>query len=100
LRELAARSLDLLRVGIVAAPILHQSIYLHEVSFCLWFFRVLVIYALLGTVTILFIPEQVYKGVGLNTFRTFLSVSHLMPKPGHKNPEQWRTQTWCWLELA
>jgi len=69
LRELAARSLDLLRVGIVAAPILHQSIYLHEVSFCLWFFRVLVIYALLGTVTILFIPEQVYKGVGLNIFQ-------------------------------
>jgi len=70
LNEVISRSLNLIRLAAVAAPILVQCFYIHSVDFISWLFRLLFIYAILGVVCFLAVPDQMYNGLGLGAFRS------------------------------
>lgn len=65
LNELLARGLNLGRLMIVIGPILLQSLWIHEVEFGSWLFRLLTIYGVVGGLSILLVPRQAYSGMAL-----------------------------------
>mmetsp|Transcript_81489 Transcript_81489/g.263989 ORF Transcript_81489/g.263989 Transcript_81489/m.263989 type:complete len:297 (+) Transcript_81489:62-952(+) len=69
LHEILARTLNLMRLAIVAGPVLIQSCYIHTVGFSSWFLRLLAIYALAGGIGFLAAPEQAYSAMALKQFR-------------------------------
>lgn len=69
LNEVLARLLNLVRLAIVAGPILLQSCFIHTVSLGTWLARLSSLYVLVGVVGMLLAPEQAYNGLALRTFR-------------------------------
>lgn len=68
LNELLARGLNLGRLMIVIGPILLQSLWIHEVDFGSWLFRVLSLYGIVGVLAILLVPRQAYSAMALKEF--------------------------------
>ncbi|CAL1129049.1 unnamed protein product [Cladocopium goreaui] len=67
--EVMARSLNLMRLGLVAAPALVQCFYIHSVGLISWLFRLLLIYVLMGSICFIAVPDQLYNGMGMGMFR-------------------------------
>mmetsp|Transcript_59502 Transcript_59502/g.166180 ORF Transcript_59502/g.166180 Transcript_59502/m.166180 type:complete len:291 (-) Transcript_59502:164-1036(-) len=67
--DLMGRVLNLTRLLGVASPIIVQCFYIHTVDLGSWILRLLVIYALIGGISFVAMPEQLYNGMGLSTFR-------------------------------
>merc|ERR1719253_1171315 len=61
--------MNLIRLTIVIAPIVHQSIYLHTVDFGTWLVRLTGIMSCVGVVVVLMAPEQAYNGMALRHLR-------------------------------
>lgn len=66
LTELMARGLNLGRLMIVVGPILLQSLWIHEVEFGTWMFRLLALEAVVGVIILLLLPKQAYSGMNLS----------------------------------
>lgn len=81
MNDLMARLLDITRVGLCAGPIILQCFYIHDVDLKVWIFKVLLIYALIGAVAFLTLPEQLYNGLGLSTHRWVFD--HFYPELAH-----------------
>ncbi|CAK9115957.1 unnamed protein product [Durusdinium trenchii] len=69
LNELMARSLNLMRLSLVAAPALVQCFYIHSVGLMSWLCRLLLVYMLMGSICFIAMPEQLYNGMGMGMFR-------------------------------
>jgi len=69
LNEFISRMMNLIRLTIVIAPLVHQSIYLHSVDFGTWLVRVAGILSCVGAVIMLLAPEQAYNGMALRHLR-------------------------------
>jgi len=69
LNEFISRMMNLIRLTIVIAPIVHQSIYLHTVDFGTWLVRLTGIMSCVGVVVVLMAPEQAYNGMALRHLR-------------------------------
>jgi len=67
--EVLARTLNLVRLGIVAAPVLVQCFYIHTVDFGSWIMRLAAVYMLILIACFFTVPEQLYSGMGLKSFR-------------------------------
>mmetsp|Transcript_22100 Transcript_22100/g.61939 ORF Transcript_22100/g.61939 Transcript_22100/m.61939 type:complete len:291 (+) Transcript_22100:89-961(+) len=69
MNDVMTRVLNLTRLAFVAAPIVVQCFYIHTVDLGSWIARLLVIYALVGGVCFMALPEQMYSGLSLSAFR-------------------------------
>jgi len=69
LNEVLARALNLVRLVIVASPVVLQSMYIHSVDLGSWLLRLASIYALVGVVCGLVAPEQAFNGMALRELR-------------------------------
>jgi len=69
LNEVLSRVLNLARLGMLAAPILLQVFYIHSVDFVSWLLRLLLVYALIGGICFVAVPDSLYNGLGLGMFR-------------------------------
>jgi len=67
--EVLARVLNLVRLAVVALPILVQCFYIHSVDFVTWVVRLIIIYVVIGAACFVLVPEQLYNGMGLASFR-------------------------------
>mmetsp|Transcript_34294 Transcript_34294/g.90522 ORF Transcript_34294/g.90522 Transcript_34294/m.90522 type:complete len:277 (+) Transcript_34294:2-832(+) len=67
--EVMSRMLNLVRLAIVALPILIQCFYIHSVDFVSWLLRLVTLYVLIGGACFLLVPEQLYNGMGLASLR-------------------------------
>lgn len=83
LNEVLARSLNLFRLVIVAAPVVIQSCYIHSVDLQSWVLRLISIYALTGVVVALVAPEQAFNGMALREMRWFFE--RMYPEAAHWN---------------
>lgn len=68
-KEVLTRLLHLVRLSVLAGPILVQCFYIHTVGFPSWLLRLLAIYVILGVLCFIAIPEQLYTGMGLGALR-------------------------------
>lgn len=69
LNEVLSRSLNLVRLGLLAAPVVVQCFFIHDVSLVKWVTKVLLQYGLIGVVCFIAVPEQMYNGMGLSSYR-------------------------------
>jgi len=69
LNEVLSRALNLIRLLVIAAPIVVQCFFIHTVDFGSWLARLLTVYALLGSICFIAVPEQLYNGMGLGAFK-------------------------------
>lgn len=69
LNDLAMRMLNIMRLVILALPIVHQSCYLHSVDFLTWLARLAGSLACVGVLVLLVSPEQMLDGMALKRWR-------------------------------
>jgi len=67
--EVLSRVLNLMRVGILVAPVLVQSFFIHKVDFVTWLSRLATLYVLAVVSCFFAVPDQLYNGMGLASFR-------------------------------
>lgn len=69
LHEVLSRTLNLVRLAVIVSPILVQCLYIHSVDLASWLMRLVTVYALIGGVCFMAVPEQLYNGMGLAGLR-------------------------------
>mmetsp|Transcript_23002 Transcript_23002/g.64653 ORF Transcript_23002/g.64653 Transcript_23002/m.64653 type:complete len:293 (+) Transcript_23002:108-986(+) len=67
--EVLARMLNLTRLAVLTLPLLAQTFYLHSIDFSSWVLRLATVYVLIGVTCFVVVPEQLYNGMGLGSFR-------------------------------
>lgn len=74
LSEVLAKVLNMSRVFIVTAPIIVQCFFIQRVHIGTWLLRLVTLYALIGGITFIAVPQQLYNGLGLAGFRWFFEM--------------------------
>eukprot|EP00443_Scrippsiella_acuminata_P022974 CAMPEP_0115239074 /NCGR_PEP_ID=MMETSP0270-20121206/37210_1 /TAXON_ID=71861 /ORGANISM="Scrippsiella trochoidea, Strain CCMP3099" /LENGTH=415 /DNA_ID=CAMNT_0002654019 /DNA_START=57 /DNA_END=1302 /DNA_ORIENTATION=- len=69
MNELMTRMLNISRLLIIVAALVHQSCYMHSVNFFLWLFRLGAIGGCVAVASVLIAPEQLFQGMALGRWR-------------------------------